>query len=86
LRRAAVALWLALGACVSNPYHSCPGPCGSGQSCDTAVGQCHEDPCEGRCARGERCEAGPPAQCIIVPLSELEVTRPDTSSPAGMLH
>ena len=82
-------IWAALllASCVTAaPYHSCPGPCGSGQGCDTTVGECHVDPCEGRCQRGERCEAGPPPHCEIVPMSEMEVTHPDTSSPAGALH
>jgi hypothetical protein len=80
-------LLLALAACVTAaPYHSCPAPCGSGQSCDTAIGERHVDPCEGRCARGERCDLGPPAQCIILPISEMDISRPDNSPNAGQLH
>lgn len=83
----AMGVALALCRCVSAPYHSCPDPCGSGRACDTAVGQCHDDPCEGRCVRGERCEAGPPAVCELVPISDLEVVdHPDMTSPAGGLH
>jgi len=85
--RLAVCLAVVLAACVSPPpYHSCPSPCGSGRSCDTAIGQCHDDPCEGRCVRGERCEAGPPPQCIILPLSEIDISRPDNSSNAQELR
>jgi len=86
MRRVIGAALLLAGCVTAAPYHSCPGPCGSGQSCDTVIGECHVDPCEGRCNRGERCEAGPPAHCEIVPMSEMEVTHPDSTSPAGMWH
>ena len=85
MRRAALALVLA--ACVTpTPYHSCEAPCGSGRSCDTTVGLCHDDPCEGRCAKHERCDPGPPPTCIIVPVSEMDISRPDNSPNAGSLH
>ena len=86
LRSALLGLLLLAACATAAPYHSCPGPCGSGQGCDTALGECRVDPCEGRCVAHELCIAGPPAHCEIVPMSEMEVTRPDTSSPAGGLH
>jgi hypothetical protein len=78
---------LLLAACATvAPYHSCPGPCGGGLTCDTSIGECRIDPCQGRCTAHERCAEGPPPHCEIVPMPEMEVTHPDTSSPAGMLH
>jgi len=84
-----LAALLACAGCVTaRPYHSCPGPCGSGQSCDTSVGECRVDPCEGRCNPHERCVVDPRPHCEIVPMSEMEEApmRSDGSSPAGGLH
>jgi hypothetical protein len=67
-------------------YLACPADCPNGQSRDHSVGQCSIDPCEGRCSTWERCVVGTDtrAHCEIVPMPDMQYTRPDTSAPSSM--
>lgn len=81
--RLSMCVSLLTGCIAPQLKHSCPASCPDGQTCDETVGECKNDPCDGRCSPGQKCREGPPARCVQLSVGEVDLSGPDEHNGIG---